>query len=149
MKLFFQKVSPTAILPQKASEDDAGYDLFADLGLGESIDIFPGNRALIPTGIAVAVEDNPIFGTYFRVAPRSGHAHKNGIDVLAGVVDSGYRGGVGVILLNTGTSKFTVPHGMKIAQGIVELIAPITEVVEVSTLPASTRGAGGFGSTGN
>lgn len=145
MKLFFQKVSPTAILPTKANADDAGYDLCACLGLGESIDIFPGNRALVPTGIAVATPEN----TYFRVAPRSGHANKNGIDTLAGVVDSGYRGEVGVILLNTGSSKFTIPHGMKIAQGIVEVIAPITEVVEVTSLPQSTRGAEGFGSTGN
>ena len=144
MKLLFKKESPTARIPEKGSKRAAGYDLFADLGLGNEVTLFPGRRLLIPTNIAVATPPD----TYLRVAPRSGHANKNGIDVLAGVVDEDYRGTIGVILLNTGSSVFNIKHGDKIAQGIIEMLAPITEVEEVTSLPDTERGSAGFGSTG-
>lgn len=145
MKLLFKKLTATAQIPQKANRTDAGYDLYADLGLGEKITLYAGTRLLIHTSIAVVTPP----GTYMRVAPRSGLAFKNGIDVLAGVIDEGYRDGVGVILLNTGTSNFVITHGDRIAQGIIEMLAPIEEVVEVTgDLPPSDRGTGGFGSTG-
>ena len=141
--LLFKRESMTAILPKKAKEGDAGYDLFADLGIGQEVTVFPSNRLRIPTNIAVATPD----GTYMRIAPRSGLADKFGIDTMAGVIDQGYRGTIGVILFNTGTTNFVVKHGDKIAQGIIEYVVP-TEVLEVDELPPSERGGAGFGSTG-
>lgn len=144
-KLLVKRESPTARLPEKGSDRAAGYDLFADLGsIGEKLIIYPGNRKRISAGISVSTPP----GTYFRVAPRSGHADKSGVDVLAGVVDEDYTGLVGVILLNTGGSLFTVNHGDKIAQGIVEVILH-PEIEEVDVLPETRRGEAGFGSTGN
>lgn len=144
MKLLFKRLSATAIIPKKAKTDDAGWDLSADLGLGEELTIYPGRRAVIPTNIAVACPS----GTYMRIAPRSGLAVKHGIDTLAGVVDAGYRDGIGVVLLNTGDSLFVIKHGDRIAQGIVEMLAPISSMEIVDELPSSDRGTGGFGSTG-
>ena len=142
--LYFKKESATAIIPTKGSKGAAGFDLSADLGLGQEIVLYPGRRLLISTGIAVATPPN----TYFRIAPRSGLANKFGADVLAGVVDEDYRGVVGVILLNTGDEKIIIKHGDRIAQGIVELVVPC-EVEEVDELPPTDRGSNGFGSTGD
>ena len=144
MKLKFKRLTPTAIAPCKNKPNDAGFDLSADLGLGQELSIAPMKWMLIPTNIAVAVEP----GYYLRVAPRSGLALKSGIDTLAGVVDSGYRDGIGVILMNFGKVPFTVRHGDRIAQGILEKIAECEEVEEVDELPSSERGTLGYGSSG-
>lgn len=144
MNLLVQKLSPTAKTPTYGSESAAGMDLYANLGFGEEVTLYPGQRRLFPTGLSVAVGD----GYYMRIAPRSGLAHKNGIDVLAGVVDSDYRGEVGVILLNTGNAEVTIRHGDRIAQGIIEACYRV-KIEEVSTLPDTERGEGGFGSTGS
>lgn len=135
--------SPTAIEPKKGDPFAAGYDLYADLGIGEEQIIHAGQRALVPTGLSFA------FGPehYVRIAPRSGLALKHGIDVLAGVIDCSYRGDIGVLLINTSNAPFTVKHGDRIAQAIFEkrvdaLFFPTDKLSE------SARGAGGFGSTG-
>jgi dUTP pyrophosphatase len=102
---------------------------------------------LIKTGISVAVPN----GTYGRIAPRSGLALKNGIDVMAGVIDADYRGDVGVILVNLGSSPFTINPGDRIAQLILEKIeynTSVQEIGEADDLSPTSRGANGFGSTG-
>lgn len=139
MKIYVKKLREDAYLPTRGSEHAAGLDIYSV----EDVNILPGTRALVKTGISVAVEH----GTYFRIAPRSGLAYKHGIDVLAGVVDSDYRGEIAVILSNLGEKEFQVSKGDRIAQGIVEVIQ-VAEVVEVDDLDETNRGANGFGSTG-
>lgn len=102
-----------------------------------------GGKELVKTDLSIAIP----FGTYARVAPRSGLAWKNFIDVGAGVVDYDYRGNVGVILFNHGKEDFVIKHGDRVAQLILEKIAT-PDVVEVDDLDETDRGAGGFGSTG-
>lgn len=149
MQLLFKHLSPSATTPRRAKEDDAGYDLFADLGFGEEVKLFPQNRILVKTNVAAC----PPEGSYIRVAPRSGLAVKHGIMTLAGVVDRGYRDGIGVLLYNSGTAAVVFKHGDAIAQAVVEQLAPIVEVKSIpygshEELPASDRGKDGFGSTG-
>lgn len=131
--------------PTRGSAQAAGFDLCACIN-DEFIVIRPGERVLIKTGVRVAIPS----GRYGRIAPRSGLAYKNGIDVLAGVIDSDYRGDVGVILLNTGHTEFAIKDGDRIAQLIIEKIDMSDfEVVEsVKDILPSARGEGGFGSTG-
>jgi len=130
-----------ARLPYKANPDDAGYDLMAS----ENCHIPPLTRKLVRTGISVAIPE----GLYGRIAPRSGLALKHGIDVLAGVVDSGYRGEIGVILYNTDKDNaFSVHVGDRIAQLIIEK-HHMFDFIEVSKLPTTIRSNKGFGSSGN
>ena len=130
-------------LPEKATAGSAGYDLRADLAADLVLE--RGQSALVPSGIAIALED----GFEAQVRPRSGLALKHGVTVLntPGTVDADYRGEVGVILINHGAKPFTVVPGERIAQLV---IAPVchSEMVQVSELDATARGAGGFGSTG-
>ena len=141
MQLKVKKLNPAAVLPSYARDGDAGLDLFAAGGLV----IEPGRSALVPTGIAIELPS----GTEAQVRPRSGLALKHGLSVLntPGTVDEGYRGEVGVILINHGTAAFTVEPGMKIAQMVVSPRIQVS-VVEVAELSDTARGAGGFGSTG-
>jgi dUTP pyrophosphatase len=154
MTLRVQRLSTTASLPVRGSEDAAGYDLAACLkdeggasrgGFvdGGTITIPPGGRALVPTGLAFTVPE----GTYGRIGPRSGLALNHGIDTLAGIVDRDYTNEVGVILVNLGEEPFVIRHGMRIAQLLLERI-DTPDVVEVPSLADTVRGAGGFGSTG-
>ena len=105
----------------------------------------PGARALVPTGLAIALPD----GFEAQIRPRSGLAFKHGVTVLnsPGTIDADYRGEVKVLLINHGDAAFTITRGMRIAQMVV---APVTAplLAEVDALPATVRGAGGFGSTG-
>lgn len=133
-------------LPAYATTGSAGLDLLA--AVDEPLTLAPASRALVPTGLVIALPD----GHEAQVRPRSGLAFKHGITVLnsPGTVDSDYRGEVKVILANLGDEPFTVTRGMRIAQMVV---APVTrlawaEVATEAQLPASGRGAGGFGSTG-
>lgn len=144
MKLFFKKESPTAIIPTKGSDRAAGFDLYADLGLGNFVMLYPNSRLLVPTNISVATPEN----TYLRVAPRSGLALKNGIMVMAGVVDEDYRGTIGVLLFNSDSAPFKISHGDRIAQGVIETIASLSGWEAVESLPQTLRGVNGFGSTG-
>ncbi len=130
-------------LPAYATDGAAGLDLLA--AVAEPVTLAPGTRALIPTGIAVALPA----GYELQVRPRSGLALRHGIVLpnSPGTIDEDYRGEIGVIVLNAGTEAFTVTRGLRIAQAV---LAPVTRLVwdEVETLDATARGAGGFGSTG-
>lgn len=141
MQIKITKLSESAQLPRYEHEDDAGLDLFAIAAQ----EILPGESQLIPTGIAVELPA----GTEAQVRPRSGLALKHGITLLntPGTIDAGYRGEIGVIVINHGKTPFQVTPGMKIAQMV---IAPVirVQVLEVTTLSQTRRGEGGFGSTG-
>ena len=138
----FARLSPDAREPVLAHEGDAGYDLRAV----EGVKLEPGARASIGTGIALEIPE----GSAGLVLPRSGLAAKHGISVVnaPGLIDSGYRGEIRVLLLNTDRSEsFEVSPGDRIAQLVVVRVeTPAPE--EASSLEESARGAGGFGSTG-
>ena len=130
-------------LPSYATEGAAGMDLLA--AVTTQVTIPPGQRALIPTGLTLALPA----GHELQIRPRSGLALKNGI-LLAnspGTIDEDYRGEIQIIVLNAGDSPFTVERGMRIAQAV---LAPVTRATwhETDTLPDTARAAGGFGSTG-
>jgi dUTP pyrophosphatase len=128
-------------MPTRAHPGDAGIDLRAR----ETTTLQPGEWAMIPTGVAVAIPA----GHVGLVAPRSGLAARHGISVVngPGVVDAGYRGEINAILINHGTEAITFRRGDRIAQ---MLVTPIVEAdtIEVDSLPGSDRGTGGFGSSG-
>ena len=141
MTVKFRKIHPDATLPAYAHPGDAGMDVrsVADLEIG------PGERALVPTGLVMALPP----GYEAQVRPRSGLALKRGVTVLnsPGTIDEGYRGEVGVILANFGNEPFPVRKGDRIAQIVV---APVVQarVEETFETDNTDRGAGGFGSTG-
>lgn len=143
MQIKIKKLSLQAIIPCRATSHDAGYDLFAT---NDDI-IYPGQRKLFKTNIAIAIPE----GHYGRIADRSGNACKMGLHVLGGVIDAGYRGDIGVILYNTAqgdeTNVIQIKAGMRIAQLIIEKCHSI-DWVEVIDLDETKRGEGGFGSTG-
>ena len=130
-------------LPAYATEGAAAMDLLA--AVDAPVVIPPQGRALIPTGLRVALPP----GHEWQIRPRSGLALKHGIELpnSPGTIDEDYRGEVGVILLNAGTEPFRVERGMRIAQAV---LAPVLRAVfeEVTDLPDTARGTGGFGSTG-
>jgi len=137
--LNFKRLDSRAVLPTRGSIAAAGLDLYSI----DDIHIEPHQRVLARTGLAVAIPE----GFYGRVAPRSGLAVKNGLDVLAGVIDSDYRGELCCALLNTGDEPIALAQGSRLCQLIVEQI--ITPTPSWSDeLEDTTRGAGGFGSTG-
>ncbi|MFC3052221.1 dUTP diphosphatase [Kordiimonas pumila] len=132
-------------LPKYETSDSAGMDLYAALADGERVTLGPLQRAMIPTGLAMALPHRH----EAQIRPRSGLAAKNGITCLntPGTIDADYRGEVKVILVNLSNDPFTIERGMRIAQMV---IAPVTQGTwaEVSELGATERGEGGFGSTG-
>ncbi len=125
--------------PTRGSEHAAGADLHA----AADITLAPGERALVPTGLQLAIPA----GHVGLVWPRSGLAVRHGIDTLAGVIDSDYRGEVRVLLVNHGTEPFAIRRGDRIAQLLIQRVERAA-FVPVAELPASDRGEGGFGSTG-
>jgi len=131
-------------LPRYMSPGAAGLDLLADVD--DEVSLAPGERMLVPTGIAIALPQ----GHEAQVRPRSGLALRDGVTVLnaPGTIDADYRGEIQVLLVNLGRTNATVRRGERVAQLVV---APVTRIAwhEVETLPASTRGDGGFGSTGS
>jgi dUTP pyrophosphatase len=136
-----QRLRPEAVIPERAYSGDAGLDLSAC----ERLELGPGERGVVGTGLAVAIPD----GHAGFVQPRSGLAARHGITIVntPGLVDSGYRGELRVVLLNTDREhSFVVEPGMRIAQLVV---VPVTEPepFEVDELPASERGVRGFGSS--
>ena len=141
MQLRVKRLADAAVLPRYAHAGDAGLDLFAAV----SLVLAPGDAALVRTGIAIELPP----GTEAQVRPRSGLALEHAVTVLntPGTIDEGYRGEVGVILINHGKKPFAVAPGMKIAQLVVASRATV-DVVEVEALGDTARGAGGFGSTG-
>jgi len=132
-------------LPKYETAQSAGMDLYAALTDGEAVTLGPLERAMVPTGLAMALPA----GYEAQVRPRSGLAAKNGLTVLntPGTIDADYRGEVKVILVNLSNDPFTIERGMRVAQMI---IAPVTQGAwqEVAELDETARGAGGFGSTG-
>ena len=139
ISVYIKKLEESATIPTRATDSDAGYDLYS---INDGI-VPAGGRKVVGTGIAIAIPP-PYYG---RVAPRSGLAVKKGIDVLAGVIDSGYRNEIGVVLINLGGASVTLPAGTRIAQIIIEKCHEV-EWNDVEELAASNRGQGGFGSTG-
>ena len=134
----FKQLDPRAVLPRRGSVLAAGLDICSI----EDLEIQPKQRAMVRTGLAVAIPP----GFYGRVAPRSGLAAKNGLDVLAGVIDSDYRGELCCLLYNTGDEVISLPAASKICQLIIEqIITP--EAVWANDLDSTARGVGGFGST--
>jgi dUTP pyrophosphatase len=133
-----------AKIPSRANPTDAGADLFST----EECIIPPLSRKLIKTGISIEIPETDNKGYYGRIAPRSGLAFKNGIDVMAGVIDSSYRGEIGVILYNTDKdNEFKVNIGDKIAQIIIESHYNF-DFTTTAELNETSRGERGFGSTG-
>ena len=142
MKLRVTRLNPDAIIPVYAHPGDAGLDLHAC----EDVTLDPGVACLVSTGVAIELPE----ATEAQVRPRSGLALKHSVTVLntPGTIDEGYRGEVGVVLINHGTMTFHVTCGMRIAQLVVQKRWTV-EVVEVDGLTDTTRGTGGFGSTGS
>ena len=132
-------------LPAYETAGSAGMDLRAALADDQPLTLAPGARALVPTGLKIALEA----GYEAQVRPRSGLSLKHGITCLnaPGTVDSDYRGEVGVILANLGSESFVIRRGERIAQMVIARYAQAT-MVEVEALDETARGAGGFGSTG-
>lgn len=139
--LKIKKIHTEAILPKQARPGDAGMDLYAI----EEKALNPGEFALIKTGIQLELPE----GTEAQVRPRSGLALKHGITVLnsPGTIDAGYRGEIGVVLINHGNEAFQVEKHMRIAQLVIQYV-PTVEIEEVDELSNSERGERGFGSSG-
>lgn len=137
-----QRLDPDLPLPGYAHPGDAGMDLYAR----HDVELPPGGRAMIPTGIAIALP----FGFVGFVMPRSGLAVRQGVGMVnsPGTIDAGYRGEVSVVLLNTDTREIVrIARGDRIAQLVVQPMWT-ARLIEVRALPGSQRGEGGFGSTG-
>ena len=135
------RVDAALPLPAYARPDDAGLDLYA----AEPVTLAPGARALVPTGIALAIP--PGFAGF--VLPRSGLALRHGVTLLntPGLVDAGYRGEIRVLLVNHGDAPVSLSRGDRVAQLVVQRVEHVA-LAPVAELPESARGAGGFGSTG-
>lgn len=138
-KLKFQKLNEKATLPARKSKNACGLDIYSI----EEVSITSGYRKAIRTGVAVSIPQ----GFYGRIAPRSGIALTAGVDVLAGVVDSDYRGEIICLLINLGTDDFKINVGDRIAQLIIEKIALLVPEWD-EQLSKTERNIGGFGSTG-
>ncbi len=142
MRIEIQLLDPDIEIPSYAKPGDAGLDLRSRVDLK----LEPGMRALVPTGLAIAIPE----GYVGLVHPRSGLAIKNGISMVntPGTIDSGYRGEIAVILINHDREEtFEIKRGDRIAQLVIQQVE-IAELVAVQELPTSQRGAGGFGSSG-
>ena len=137
--LSFKQLDPDAVLPTRGSPAAAGLDLYSI----EAVSLNCGERRLVRTGLAVAIPE----GFYGRIAPRSGLAVQKGVDVLAGVIDADYRGEIRCLLYNAGEETIQLPAQAKICQLIIEkIITP--GAIWVESLSDTSRGDGGFGSTG-
>lgn len=132
-------------LPAPHSALAAGFDIAAAVPEGQPLLLAPGARALVPTGFVFMLEA----GFELQIRPRSGLALKHGVTVLnaPGTIDADYRGEVQVLLINHGRASFEIERGMRIAQGVVAAVSPVT-IAEVDAADETARGAGGFGSTG-
>lgn len=140
--LKLKKLDEELLTPAYANPGDAGLDLYA----AKDVILQPGQRVMIPTGIAIAIPQ----GYAGFVQPRSGLAAKQGFSIVntPGLIDSGYRGEIGVIGLNTDTqSEITIKRGDRVAQLVIQEV-PVVELLEVNELDETERSSGGFGSTG-
>jgi len=143
VKIKLKKVRKDAKIPKYMTQKSAGLDIFACIS--SNITLKPGQRTLIPTGIAISLPD----GYEAQIRPRSGLALNYGIIPLntPGTIDADYRGEIKIILANLGENEFTIKNGDRIAQMVINKIEKV-EFVEVEELDNSLRGEGGFGSTG-
>ena len=141
VKVKVKKLKENAIVPKYEHDGDAGMDLFSTEGYSLKV----GERCLVSTGLAFEIP----YGTELQIRPRSGLALKKGISIVnsPGTLDCGYRGELGIILINHGSENFEVKIGDKVAQAVLNKIE-IAEIEEVEELGESDRGAGGFGSSG-
>ena len=143
-KILIKKLNQRAIIPKYETLGASGLDLSANLE--KNIVLKPGEKCLVPTGIAVTIPN----GYEFQIRPRSGLAMKNSITVLntPGTIDADYRGEIKVIIINLGNKNFEIANGTRIAQMV---LCPISKakLLEVNDLDNTTRGDGGFGSTGS
>jgi dUTP pyrophosphatase len=139
MKIRIKKVSSTAKIPQYAHPTDAGMDLFSN----ENLVLQPSELIICSTGISLAIPQ----GYVGLIWDKSGLASKNEIKTMGGVVDSSYRGEIGVILKNLSTREYKIKIGDKIAQMLIQKVSS-PELIEVDNLDKTERGEGGFGSTG-
>ena len=132
-------------LPSYQTPDAAGMDLLAAIPDDQPLTLSPGQRGLVPTGLVIALPA----GFEAQVRPRSGLAARHGVTVLnaPGTIDADYRGEIAVLLINHGEAPFSIRRGERIAQMVVAPVSQV-ELVETEALPATSRGAGGFGSTG-
>jgi dUTP pyrophosphatase len=137
--LHFKKLTKDAIIPMRAHPNDAGLDLFCN----ETVVINGGERALVSTGVACSFPD----GYVMKIENKSGRSLTYGLLVGGGIIDSGYRGEIKVVLFNVSTNKIVLGKGEKIAQLILYPIS-LDEPIEVESLDETQRGIGGFGSTG-
>jgi dUTP pyrophosphatase len=142
VEVLIRRLDPGLPVPERAHPGDAGVDLYATA----DVELAPGERALMPTGVAVALPD----GYAAFVHPRSGLAARHGVTLVnaPGTIDAGYRGEIRVTMLNTDrTTAVRIRRGDRIAQLVVQRVERVV-FCEVTTLPGSARGDGGFGSTG-
>lgn len=150
MQLYVKLSHPHAKLPTYGSASAAGVDLYSC----DSYIVKAHTRECISTGISIEWANNNMTietkpeNYYLRIAPRSGLSLKNGIDVMAGVIDYDYRGEIKVILLNTSDNDFMISPGDKIAQAILTKINRFDQIIQCEQLSDTMRGVGGFGSTG-
>jgi dUTP pyrophosphatase len=142
-KILIKRISEKVVLPKYETSGSSGMDISAFIEI--DIEINPGEKAIIPTGFSLSIPR----GFEVQIRPRSGLAAKNGISVLntPGTIDADYRGEIKVILVNFGKEKFKIEKGLRIAQMVV---CPVVqaEMEQVEELPNTSRGSGGFGSTG-
>lgn len=149
MRIGYKKLHPESVVPKYGTPQAAGADLTCNMKLTTGNDLItewplgPGESKLFKTGIAVEMRA----GMWAEVRGRSGLAYKNGIAILGGVIDSDYRGDIGVILHNTSDETFMVKHGERIAQLIFTSYIPVS-FIEKDELHDTDRGEKGFGSTG-
>ena len=145
MRILVKKLSETAKLPTRATSEAAGFDLYVDLGGWSCEEIPPHTSVMLMTGISMAI---PV-GYFGGIFARSGLAFKEGLRPpnCVGVIDSDYRGNIGVGLYNDSDESRTIYHGQRVAQLII-IPCPDLTLDEVEELPETERGAGGFGSTG-
>lgn len=141
MNLYIETIDEKAQIPEYAHNGDAGMDLYSI----ENVSLEPGERKLIHTGIRIQLPAN----TEAQIRPRSGLALKHGITVLntPGTIDEGYRGEIGIILINHGEETFKITEGMRIAQMVIKSTVSVN-VERIDSLDDTSRGDGGFGSTG-
>lgn len=139
MKIKFKLLKKGAILPAYAYQGDAAFDIYSF----ENKVLKSGQHGVVKTEIASEIPE----GYFVSIRDRSGLAAKHGVHTLAGVIDAGYRGEWGIVLINLGKENFKIKKGERIAQGILHKL-PKAEIVEVKNLDETERGDGGFGSTG-
>lgn len=142
MQITFQRLDSELPSPSRAHPDDVGWDLVTSV----DVQLGPGERSAVPTGVAVAIPP----GHAGLVLPRSGHARRHGIGVVngPGLIDPGYRGEISVLLINHGSEPVTFARGERIAQLVIVGVPAVTWR-EASSLDDTERGAGGFGSSGS